>query len=306
MKSLWQTLFQRLTSTLRERVHLALTKMALRHQLAVLQRSAKRPQFWPADRCLWVLFSMVWARWPEALEIVQADTVRRWRRQGLRQLVQWERGRRRPGRPAIASETRELIRRMSRANLFCGAPRLHGELAMLGIKVSRTTVAKYMVCRPGLPSPSWRTFIRHHAYDLIASGASMECFSRVRVLAVTVLHTLRQWCESVVASELRGVSRRSWRATVTSLQPSDPACAPAVWPLGRGECISVGERGPPDTRLVRHDDAVSAGRPIHWGTINGGRGSATARRGAVYPRMPRQREGYTTGQAKSALLRVAA
>jgi hypothetical protein len=35
MKSLWQTLFQKLTSMLRERVHLALTTMALRHQLAV-------------------------------------------------------------------------------------------------------------------------------------------------------------------------------------------------------------------------------------------------------------------------------
>jgi hypothetical protein len=87
MKMLWQTLFQKLTSTLRERVHLALTTMALRHQRAVMQRSAKRPQFWPADRCLWVLLSMMWARWPEALEIVQADTVRRWRRQGFRQLM---------------------------------------------------------------------------------------------------------------------------------------------------------------------------------------------------------------------------
>src|SRR5262245_32566760 len=228
MKRLWQTLFQRLTSTLRERVHLALTTVALRHQLAVLQRSATRPQFRPADRCLWVLFSMVWARWPEALEFVPADTVRRWRRQGLRQLVPWERGRRRLGRPAIASETRALIRRMSRANLLWGAPRLHGELAMLGIKVSRTTVAKYMACRPGLPSPSWRTFIRHHAYDLIARGSYAERFSSLRALAVTVLHMLRQSFERVVASELREVSRRSRRATVTSIQPSDPACAPAV------------------------------------------------------------------------------
>jgi hypothetical protein len=113
MTMFWQTLFQQLTSTLCERVHLALTTMALRHQLAVLQRPAKRPQFWPADRCLWVLFSLGWTRWSEALEIVQADTVRRWHRQGFRQLVRWEYGRRRPGRPAIASETHTLIRRMS-------------------------------------------------------------------------------------------------------------------------------------------------------------------------------------------------
>jgi hypothetical protein len=306
MKRFWQTLFQQLTSTLRERVHRALTTMALRHQLAVLQRPAKRPQCRPADRCLWVLFSMVWARWPEALAIVQADTVRRWRRQGLRQLVPWERGRRRPGRPAIASETRALIRRMSRANLLWGAPRLHGELAMLGITVSRTTVAKYMVRRPGLPSPSWRTFIRHHAYDLIASVASTECFSSWRALAVTLLHTLPRWLETVVASELRGASWRSWRATVTSPQPSDPACAPAVWSLGRGECISVGERGPPDTRLARHCDAIAARLSIHWGTISVGRGSASARRWGMYLCMPRQGECHTTGQAKDASQRVTA
>ena len=123
MKSFWQTLFQRLTSTLRERVHLALTTMALRHQLAVLERSAKQPQCWPADRCLWGLFSLVWARWPEALELVQADTVRRWCRQGFRQLVRWEHERRRPGRPAIAAEMRALIRRMSRENVLWGSPR---------------------------------------------------------------------------------------------------------------------------------------------------------------------------------------
>jgi putative transposase len=167
-------------------VYLALTAMALRHQLAVLQRSATRPHFQPADRCLWVLFSMVWARWPEALEIVQADTVRRWRRQGFRQLARWEHGRRRPGRPAIASETRALIRRMRRANLLWGAPRLHGELAMLGITVSRPPVATYMVCRSGLPSPSWRTCIRNHAHELIASGAYTACFSRLCTLAVVV------------------------------------------------------------------------------------------------------------------------
>ena len=291
---------------LRERVHLALTTLALRHQLAVLQRSAKRPQFRPVDRCLWVLLSMVWARWPEALEIVQADTVCRWRRQGLRQLLRWEYGRRWPGWPAIAAETRALIRRMSRANILWGAPRLHGELAMLGIKVSRTTVAKYMVCRPSLPSPSWRTFIRHHAHELFTRCAYTGCASSLCTLAVTVLHTLRRWLERVVASGLSGASRRLWRATVTSLQLSDTACAPAVWSLGRGACVRVGERGPPDARLASYCDAVSAGLFIHWGTISVCRGSSTARQWGVYALMQRQGAWQTTAQAKDTSRRVAA
>jgi hypothetical protein len=166
MKRLWQTLCQQLTFMLRERMHLALTTMALRHQLAVLQRSAQRPQCWPADRCLWILLSMVWARWSEALEIVPADTVRRWRRQGFCQLVRWEHGRRQAGRPAMASELRALIRRMRQENVLWGAPRIQGELAKLGVRVSRTTIAKYMARRPGPPSPTWCTFLRHHALYL--------------------------------------------------------------------------------------------------------------------------------------------
>jgi hypothetical protein len=62
MKTRWQTLFQKLTAALRDRMDLVLAIMALRHQLAVLERSGKRPHFSPADRCFWVLLSTVWAR----------------------------------------------------------------------------------------------------------------------------------------------------------------------------------------------------------------------------------------------------
>jgi hypothetical protein len=40
---------------------------------------------------------------------------------------------------------------MSRANWLWGAPRIHGELLKLGIEVAESTVAKYMVKRPGRP-----------------------------------------------------------------------------------------------------------------------------------------------------------
>ena len=113
MKTLWQTLFQKLRSVLRERLDLALQIMALRHQLAILERSAKRPHFSCADRCFWILLSTVWTRWQEALEIVQADTVHRWRRQGVWHSLRGWRERTRPGRPTLAAETRALIRRMS-------------------------------------------------------------------------------------------------------------------------------------------------------------------------------------------------
>jgi hypothetical protein len=81
----------------------------------------------------WIMLSTLWSRWPDALTIVQPDTVRCWRRQGWRYHLQWWHGRQRPGRPAIAAEIRALIRRMSQENVLRGAPRIQGELAKLGL-----------------------------------------------------------------------------------------------------------------------------------------------------------------------------
>jgi hypothetical protein len=49
------------------------------------------------------------------------------------------------------AETRKLIRQMCLANPLWGAPRIHGELLKLGIKISQATVAKYMLRRPYSP-----------------------------------------------------------------------------------------------------------------------------------------------------------
>ena len=65
-------------------------------------------------------------------------------------------------------EARDLIRRMSQANPLWGAPRIHGELLKLGINLSQTTVAKYMIRHPRSPSPSWRAFLDNHLEDLVS------------------------------------------------------------------------------------------------------------------------------------------
>jgi hypothetical protein len=116
MKTLIQNLFHRIASWWLERWYLSLELIALRHQVEVLKRSGKRSEFSSSDRCFWVLLSNWWSKWPQALEIMQADTVRRWRRQGIWHQVKWRRGRKRPGRPPIPAETRTLIRDMSRDN----------------------------------------------------------------------------------------------------------------------------------------------------------------------------------------------
>jgi len=57
---------------------------------------------------------------------------------------------------------------MSRANPLWGAPRIHGELLELGIDLSETTVAKYMIRHPKPPSPTWRAFLDNHLRDLVS------------------------------------------------------------------------------------------------------------------------------------------
>jgi hypothetical protein len=60
-------------------------------------------------------------------------------------------------------EVRKLIRRMSRENPLLGAPRILGELLMLGFSVSEATVSRHMSARSRRPRPSWRTFLRNQA-----------------------------------------------------------------------------------------------------------------------------------------------
>src|SRR5208282_1078652 len=67
----------------RTRAALLLEAIALRHQIAVLERSrTRRPCFRRFDRLLWILLSRWWPQWRESLMIVQPETVLRWRRNG--------------------------------------------------------------------------------------------------------------------------------------------------------------------------------------------------------------------------------
>src|SRR5271167_2170505 len=80
---------------------LVLESIALRHQIAVLQRSrTRRPCFGPLDRLFWILVSCWWPQWRDSLIIVQPETILRWRREGWSALWRYRaRGRWRGGRP---------------------------------------------------------------------------------------------------------------------------------------------------------------------------------------------------------------
>ena len=80
------TLLASVRSIFQSRAALDLENLALRHQIAVLQRSAaKRLKLTSADRLLWICLSRLWHDdWRSALAIVKPETVLAWHRAGFR------------------------------------------------------------------------------------------------------------------------------------------------------------------------------------------------------------------------------
>jgi putative transposase len=153
---------------LRTRRSLVLENLALRHQLAVLQRSSPRPRLQTADRLFWVLLRRLWSGWADALSLVKPETVIRWHRTGFKLVWNWKSRRNGLGRPPVSREVRALIRRMAGANPLWGAPRIHGELQKLGVEISQAAVSKYMVRHRRPPTQTWRTFLDNHLRSLVA------------------------------------------------------------------------------------------------------------------------------------------
>jgi transposase InsO family protein len=159
--------------------------LVLRQQLMVLARkSRKRVRLRNIDRLILVWLYRIFPSVLDAIVMVKPETVIRWHRRGFRAYWHWK-SRRLGGRPKIDREIRDLIRRMNRENPLWGAPRIHGELLMLGIEVSESTVGRYMVRSRRPPSQGWKTFLRNHA----AGIASIDLFV-VRTISFKLLYGL--------------------------------------------------------------------------------------------------------------------
>ena len=113
----------------RSRSALEAEVLVLRQQIVVLRRvKPGRLQFEGTDRWMLGWVCRLFPNACDALAIVRPDTVLRWHRAGFRTYWRWK-SRRRAGRPAVSTEIRQLIRKISTANPLWGAPRIHGELS---------------------------------------------------------------------------------------------------------------------------------------------------------------------------------
>jgi putative transposase len=171
MLGLARLLFCILVRSLRSRQSLLVENLALRQQLAVFKRQHSRPRLAVVDKLFWVVLRRFWSSWISALIVVSPDTVVRWHRAGFQ--LYWRlisRARKRVGRRPVTKEIRELIFKMVAENPTWHAPRIHGELAMLGFDVSERSVSRWMRHAPRGPDSTqrWLTFLRNHREAIAA------------------------------------------------------------------------------------------------------------------------------------------
>ena len=69
-----------LRALLARRANLAMENLALRQQLAILNRKIARPRLRNRDRFFWVWLRKLWPYWRSALLIVQPESVVKWQR----------------------------------------------------------------------------------------------------------------------------------------------------------------------------------------------------------------------------------
>ena len=132
------------TQLFRSRRDLLLENLALRQQFVVLKRRHPQPRFAIFDRLFWVVLKRFWSGGKQALILVQPETVVRWHRAGFKVYWTWLSRHRAPaGRKHICLELRQLIFRMVAENATWGAPRIHGELTILGFDISEQSSGSY-------------------------------------------------------------------------------------------------------------------------------------------------------------------
>jgi putative transposase len=182
----------------RSRRNLVLENLALRQQLAVLKRRHPRPRLDLLDKLFWVAIRRFWSEWRQTLIVVTPETVIRWHRAGF--CLYWtlvSKASKPIGRRQTSKEVRELIFQMVAENPTWGAPRIHGELLMLGFDVSERTISRWIRRAPRDPEPArrWLAFLRNHREAI----AAMDFFT-VPTITFGVLY-----CFFIIAHDRRRI-----------------------------------------------------------------------------------------------------
>jgi hypothetical protein len=191
--------------------------LALRHQLAILQRQIDTPRLTRTDRVFLaaLLHRLPKVRLRQLQLIVSPDTILRRHRDLIRRHHARISRRKRPGRPPTRRSIQALVLRPARENGSWGYRRIHGELAGHRITVAPSTVWEILKRHGIEPAPdrdhtTWPASLRSQAIvacDFFTAttltGATYYVFAviehatgRVRILGVTA-HPTSAWVTQI-------------------------------------------------------------------------------------------------------------
>jgi len=195
------------------------------NKLGVLKRRHPKATLGQLDKLFWFAVRRFWSGWKQSLIVVTPETVVRWHRAGFR--LYWRlisRVRTPVERRPTSKEVRELIFRMVVENPNWGAPRIHGELLMLGFDLSERSVSRWMKQVPRDPGPAqrWRAFLRNHREAIAAMDfftvptitfGGLYCFFVIRHDRRRILHfnVTKHPTSSWIIQQLRKHSHSSRR-----------------------------------------------------------------------------------------------
>src|SRR5262245_25489502 len=164
-----------------------LENVALRHQLAVLQRSVGRPRLRRWDRLVWVGLSQLWAGWRSTLVIVQPATVLAWHRQGFQLYWRWKSRRRSAGRtdhPTATWTARQIVEAFpddtAPTYLLRDRDAIHGDAFARYVK---TMEIRQVITTPKAP---WQNAFS----ERVIGSLRRECLDHFIVLSETHLRRL--------------------------------------------------------------------------------------------------------------------
>jgi hypothetical protein len=187
--------------------------LVLRHELSILRRQARRPQRTESDRLLLAALSRVLPRRSWQAFLVTPETLLRWHRRIV--ACRWTYPQRRPGRPPVDEEVRQLILRLARENSRWGYVRIVGELRKLGIRFRRRW------CPTRSPVPASRL---HRSAPLPAGGRS--CQHATTILACDLFTVDTAWLRRLYVLVFVSIGTRRVEYVACTSKPDGPWMTP--------------------------------------------------------------------------------